>query len=122
MNNNYYKSIIIIADVPDGVDFSGGSTVMFAEVSGTSTVEGCVNVTIVDDDNFEGDQNVRVILDSGTQLPSTLIISNNDNSSVQLVITDDEGKLKVAYDCVTYGKCFKIDDSLSLYSLPAIIN
>ena len=76
---------------------------MFAEVSGTSTVEGCVNVTIVDDDNFEGDQNVRVTLVSGTQLPYTLIISNNDNSSVQLVITDDEGKLKVTYDCVTYN-------------------
>ena len=101
----------MIAGVPDDLDFSGGSTVMFAKVSGTSTVEGCVNVVIVDDDSFEGDQNVPVILDSGTQLPSTLIISNNDNSSVQLVITDDEGKLKVAYDCVTYGKCPSIDDS-----------
>lgn len=62
-----------------------------AFITESGSVIACVNFTIVDDDNYEGDHNFTVRLVEGSQSLSSLVIGGD--SEVMFTIIDKDGEL-----------------------------
>ena len=56
-----------------------------------SGVEACINVSIIDDNNYEGIHSFSVRLVDGSQDPNSLTIGSND--SMIITITDEDGEI-----------------------------
>ena len=75
------------------VSVSASSTITFGQAPGAPpTVIGCVDLDIINDDDFEGDHSFNVELVGLSQVPNTLTFGTN--TSVTFTITDNQGKLQ----------------------------
>ena len=67
----------------------GGTTATFPI---GEAAPACINITVVDDDCFEGDHQFSVILTNPS--PSSIVIDSNDDD-VTVTITDFDGIINV---------------------------